>query len=98
MAYITYQDGTNDRTVATSAFRHTVTAANATSGTVTLTFANVASIDAVLAFARTSAGLEKSGLVYTTSGATVTIANNGSTTTLVSGDVITVLALASRAI
>lgn len=98
MSFITYQDGTNDRTVAQSFYKHTVTSANATSGTVTLTFANVASIDAVVTDVRTTAGLNKAGLVVTTSGATVTIANNGSTTTLVSGDVINVIALASRAI
>ena len=45
-----------------------------------------------------SAGLQRSGFVVTTSGSTVTVANNGTTTTFASGDIVTVVAFSERGI
>lgn len=45
-----------------------------------------------------SNGLQRIGFVVTVSGRTVTVANNGSTTTLASGDVVTIQAFSSQGI
>lgn len=45
-----------------------------------------------------SAGLQRTGFVVTVSGKTVTVANNGSTTTLASADVVTIQAFSSQGI
>lgn len=98
--WLNYSDDSNtNRQVAGFVRKHTVTSAEATATTLSVTFPEApASLDAVTTQAYTSANVDKSGLKTTWSGRTVTVANNGSTTTLVSGDILIISALGSNAI
>lgn len=95
-----YSDDSNtNRQVGVFTRKHVVTSTEATATTLTLTFTEApASIDAATTQAYTVANVDKPGLKTTWSGRAVTVANNGSTTVLVSGDILVVSAFASNAI